>query len=62
MCVCMHERRKVRIFGMMLTSQIMNYHLLSTEEEECLIFVASVSRNQISLQIILECLLINFSW
>lgn len=34
----------MRFFGIILTNQIMNYKLLSGEEEECLIFVAAISR------------------
>lgn len=40
-------------FSVIPASQIMNYGLLSSEKEECLIIVSSTSRNQISLQIIL---------
>lgn len=50
--VCMCGKRKMRVSGVIPTSQIMNYGLLSRKKEECLIIVASTSRNQISLQII----------
>lgn len=49
--VCMCGKRKMRISGVILTSEIMNYELLSREKEECLIIVSSTRRNQISLQI-----------
>lgn len=43
----------MRIFYVILTDQVMNYKLLCGEKEEYLIFVAAISRNQISVQIIL---------
>lgn len=47
----MWDRRKGRIFGVIVTNQITNYFV--ARRKEGLISVATISRNPISLQIIL---------